>query len=280
MRRKCYLAVLSRPSAHVLPWVGPTVGGLLVSGGASSDSDLTMIAGALLAGFAVLPIYIRESAARDERDDDSLHDGQQELASQAAISVLEDGIEVELQERAQRTKFAIVRTGDILRTCVRLFQREDDVRAILYVFDDEGQSLKVYAQQGRPDEAGEFPNNDPRLDSVRTVLSSPEPFRIVEVPVAEQRSYRQYVSLPVRSTDRSFGLLSVDSPTHDLFNERDAEALRLLAVALAFCLATSERGARPKAQADAAPTPELSSPEPRMDVGSEEGGSHDHREDS
>lgn len=271
IRNKVYLAVLSRPAAHVLPWVGPTVGGLVVSGGASSGSNPTIVAGAVLAGLSVIPIYIREAAARVEMDDDALHDARQDLAASAAMSTFEDAIEIELTDRATRSRYATTRSAELLRQCVRMFDRDDDVRAILYVFDEVGAALVRHAQQGRPDEAGDFKAEDDRMASVKAALEAPEPFNIVQV-ADKDRTYKNFISLPIRSAERSFGLLSIDSPTPDLFSERDGEALRLVAVSLAFCLAAAERGARNRAMNGGAQSDELSESSPIIEVTPEAGG--------
>ncbi|MEV1056529.1 GAF domain-containing protein [Micromonospora chalcea] len=152
----------------------------------------------------------------------------------------------------------------------RMTGRSATRRSVLYLFETDSKLTRV-AHEGRIDRVPRIDFNASRGDADRRVIDLARGEDVLLVNDVEQatpryfsdyegRPYRSFITIPVRTSRKSFGLLSVDSSEPDAFTEADVGFMALLAGMLAAGLALRERNT----ETQSGPTAELGSTSPAL----------------
>lgn len=243
----------NRVVVAVSPWAGTTLGGVLISGANGSVGQI--VTGSVIVLLGILPAgaSARVELLSQEADDASVV--REAVVNEIITGVMEDAVAAETMTRQQRVGLASAKVRELVETLTASIYRDiPGVRAVYFTVTADRQRLVPEVTSGRQDAARTFDANEERTVAAIERLDEPDGGLLVEDTAelpqlgAEGRSYRSFVSAPVRVGNEAFGMLNVDSTTEGTFADLDLKLVRRVATAIAFYVATAERGRHGRSQ--------------------------------
>jgi hypothetical protein len=234
---------------EIAPWVGTTVGSAIIS--AASGDFWQILAGAVIVAVGLTPLGLRSMVVRRGQQEDDKLDARERLVGEAAARVLRDAADLESSPRADRVNTVSNRIPALLDDIARnMFEGSPGIRVVLYDISDDRSKLTIAMPPlGRSDEAREFDASEERgelaidrLFDVDDHYFCPDTSLLPKEWGADGRSYKTFISLPIRSSNDAYGMLTIDSPFVGDLTLRDAEMMETLASAFAFYRAAEARG--------------------------------------
>ncbi|TFD65492.1 GAF domain-containing protein [Cryobacterium sp. Hh38] len=179
-------------------------------------------------------------------------DARERLVGEAAARVLSDAADFEVMPRAGRVDLVQERVDELLDEMgTSMFEGFPGVRIVLYDISADKTKLSATAVRGRNDAPRGFDVSDvhgeiaiDRLSDVEDHFFCADTSQLPETWGTAGRPYSTFISLPVRSSDEAYGMLTMDSPKIGDLTLRDAEMMETLASAFAFYRAAQARGKR------------------------------------
>ncbi|WP_157509704.1 GAF domain-containing protein [Leifsonia sp. Root4] len=233
---------------EIAPWVGTTVGSAVISG--AKENVWQVAIGAAIVALGLTPLWLRSWALRQGQREDDMLDARERLVGEAAARVLSDAADFEAMPRAGRVGLVQERVDELLDEMgTSMFEGFPGVRIVLYDISADKTKLSATAIRGRNDAPRGFDASDvrgeiaiDRLSDVEDHFFCPDTSQLPEAWGTAGRPYATFISLPIRSSDEAYGMLTLDSPNIGDLTLRDAEMMETLASAFAFYRAAQARG--------------------------------------
>ncbi len=156
------------------------------------------------------------------------------------------------QDAAHRKRTAAKTLGLAASSLQLMFRSVPSLRVVVYEFNSnkKDESLEVAYSVGRASKPRPFKQGDRgRGDAAFTMIHShEEPLFVEDVTQGTTpgwegsgKSYKTFISVPIRSTDTAFGMLTIDSPLPGSITENDKGIVLVLATLLAIAMAERDR---------------------------------------
>ncbi|KAB1662583.1 GAF domain-containing protein [Pseudoclavibacter chungangensis] len=248
---------LLRSFVETLPWLLPTIGSLLVAWANGNPWGITC--GIVLVIAAAVPVAVAANRRQAREALDLTEDARERMIGEYGAEVLREAAMLEGQKRSDRQKRADAAIPQLLgRVIDKVYGDRDDLRLVFFRVGTEGLSFTVDASWGRRDSSREFEAGAARTEAQIQRLHDDSGFFLCrdtsELPSeldAAGRSYRSFVSVPIRSDRYGFGMISLDSTRVGGLTARDGEMMELVAAMLSFYLSLAQRGKQERRGRDA-----------------------------
>ncbi|WP_458116994.1 GAF domain-containing protein [Arthrobacter sp. D2-10] len=220
--------------------MGTLAGSLVISGAAGNV--LLVLIGAAAAAAGVLPVIAGGAWTTRDQSREDLYEARERKVVQYAASRLQDLASLSRQPRAERVigmETAISESvGHLLD---EIYGADAELRVVVYGLSEDGSSLTVLHEEGRSDPANVVVRNSTRGESVFALIEGAEEFELQQ-EILDDRGYRSFVAVPIRSTDEAYGMLSLDHTSPSGVERRDGDLLTVLASMLSVYFAEAKRG--------------------------------------
>lgn len=152
------------------------------------------------------------------------------------------------QDRRKTADFLVDR---ITRDIVNGYPDTEGVRCAIYELSNDKQSMKSVSHYGRKDEPRTFYRAQPRgKAAIEWLLSrddTPKFVRDTRIEDPGEREganefYTTYISIPVKTSNKTYGMLTIDAQQGGDLDENDSHLLAVYASIVALAMAEGERG--------------------------------------
>lgn len=248
---------LLRSFVETLPWLLPTLGSLLVAWADGNPWGITC--GIVLVVSAAVPVAVAAHRRQAREALDLTEDARERMIGEYGAEVLREAATLEAKKRSDRQRRADAAIPHLLgRVIDKVYGDRDDLRLVFFRIGADEQSFDVDTSWGRRDSCREFEAGAARTEAQIQRLRDDSGFFLCrdtsELPSeldAAGRSYRSFVSVPIRSDQDGFGMISLDSTRIGGLTSRDGEMMELVAAILSFYLSLAQRGKQERRRRDA-----------------------------
>ncbi|MGH3358690.1 MAG: hypothetical protein ACRDO7_07785 [Nocardioidaceae bacterium] len=237
-----YVAHRYEPIALLISGISLTVGGSLI-GWSWWVASLPIVVGAALPALALA--WSRRITAHDD-----VVQAREKLLEEALAPLLEFAATVTSRPRAVRRKDAEMAASNASRDLKNAFDAVRGVRVVVFVVSDDGSRLMPSAPSGRQVRPRPLERGTAAGDRAFAILEKLGERFVIEESASTVPSegtaadaYQTSLTVPIRSTEDGFGLLTIDAPGSGSLDRSHGSTVALFAAALGVLFAEAARGA-------------------------------------